>query len=173
MRVPADLERLEPVRFQTRSPPHTRDVLPPNSRVLGHQPRTPVRALVRNTLDGRLQDLINLLSDQRRRAAGAWPVVQSFDAALLEPTPPFQDGSQRGTHLGRNLGRMRRTAEKQRHPGSLRKCLRRGPGTHQRFQFSALVSAQDQALERARHSRSISSRPLSSNHFQARTLAGR
>lgn len=131
LRVLADLEGLEAMRFEVRRLPDLPDLPRRHPGGLGHEANTPVRGLMGDTLDREAKNLFDLSLGEFPGLPGARQVSQPVQAVGLESPPPLVDGANRsagdlGNRIhglplgaqqhdprpkGQSLGRLGRTQE--------------------------------------------------------------
>ena len=107
LRVLADLEGLETVRFEVCGLPDLSHLPRRDPGGLGHQTHTPMGGLMGDALDRKTKNLFGLGLGELFRLPGARQVPESIHAVAPEPSPPLVDRAKRGAgDLGHDVRRF-------------------------------------------------------------------
>jgi hypothetical protein len=100
-RILGELEALDPVRLQPKSPPDTADRALTKPTALGHGTRAPVRCISRRALQGKPYHTFNLRVTDLARCPRTWLVQQTVQPPFQETLAPFADGLRRHSEFAR------------------------------------------------------------------------
>ena len=146
--VPAELERLEPMRLDIGGPPDLPHLPLRDAGVARHQPSAPVGRFDGHPLGGQEQDALDGAPVEDGRSTGARPVHQSGESFGTVPAVPEVHGRPADVQEAGRLGGVAAPVQREQDTGSPGLTARRGRASQPPFQGVPVVREQLKALGR-------------------------
>jgi hypothetical protein len=164
-RIGRQLERLGPMRLQTKGAPDLLNRRAPQAARLGHTATAPVRLAPRRLFERPHDHLLHLRVSHPARRTGARLVIQPVQARANEPAAPFADGHLRHPQPPGHNPVVDAFGTRQNDPGTTRQLRRRARAMGQRVELHAFVGRENQ-----RHLGPSHTRLLVDEYDQAATV---